>query len=84
MQLLGDEDQPHASFANLLHQLVGADDRARLLPDRLVVQGRLRSGRWILEKAVGGIVRPQQRIQFAAQLRIGAAGLVEIGRTLIG
>ena len=26
--LLGDENQPHAALANLLHELVRADDRA--------------------------------------------------------
>ena len=36
--LLGHEHHAHAAFADLLQQLVGADDRAGLLADRRLVE----------------------------------------------
>ena len=54
--LLGDEDDAHAPFADLLQQLVGADDRAGCLC--LVVDGDIHGDRRLVEEAalldVGG------------------------------
>src|SRR5438309_9970981 len=37
--LFGDKDQSHAAFADLLHQLVGADDRAGTLGEGMRLSG---------------------------------------------
>ena len=82
--LLGDEDQAKASLADLLHEFIGTDDRAGALGDRPVILGRVRARRDILEEAVRGVVGVQERFDFSAQFRVGAAGLVEVRGPAIG
>ena len=54
--LLGHEDDAEAAFADLLQQLVGADDRARLLGNRLHGSGALSVEGRSIEKAAHIIV----------------------------
>ena len=82
--LLGDEDQAEPSLADLLHELVGTDDRAGALGDRLVILGRVRARRNILKKAARGVVGVQERFDFAAQFGVGATGLVKVRGPAIG
>jgi hypothetical protein len=49
--LLGDEDQPHAAFANLFQQLVRPDDRAGPLADRVIDGGNEFAGRFVQKTA---------------------------------
>ena len=82
--LLGHEDDAHAAFADLLQQLVGADDRAGTFGDA--------SGRWSIgrirmrapqENCPASIVRCQKSIRPAlARSAISAAGFVKIRRAL--
>ena len=51
-------------------QLVGTDDRAGALGDRLVILSRVRARRNILEKAARGVVGVQERFDFTAQLGV--------------
>ena len=46
--LFGDKDQPHAPFADLLHQLIGADLCPGTFQDRLIERGR--GGRLICQE----------------------------------
>ena len=90
--LLGHEDGAHAAFADLLQQLVRADDGARAFgrvggdpsPDaevrpcprarRPAAPGSCPAASW----------RSQQRLHAAAQVRVVAAGLVEVRRRSAG
>jgi hypothetical protein len=56
--LLGHEDQPHAAFTDLLHELIGADHRAGPLADR-VIDGVVEGGVRLVQKAVGFIMGSQ-------------------------
>jgi hypothetical protein len=82
--LLGDEDQAKAALADQLHELVRTDDGAGAFGDRLVILGRLRARRDMLEKAARGVVGVQERFDFGAQLRVGATGLVKVRGPALG
>ena len=66
MLLLGDEDQAHPPLADLLQELIRTDDRAGALGDRLIILGRVRARRDILEKTARGVVGVQERFDFGA------------------
>ena len=70
--LLGHEHPAKAAFADLLQQLVAANDRASAFTDWLV----LRDNDGLLEEAAGLFMRLHQSIHQLAQLRVGAAGLL--------
>ena len=92
--LLGHEDGAHAAFADLLQELVRADHRAGALGDRQLdggaathlgpnsPGGRCGSHGVVPEKAADLGVRRQQSIHAAAQVGVGAAGLVQVGGAL--
>ena len=75
--LLGDEDQAHPSLADLLHQLIGADQCARAFGDWLVIGGCIRGKRPAHEFA-GFAVIPEQTFELGPQAKIRAASLVKI------
>ncbi len=78
LELLGHEDGAHAPFADLLEELVGADDCAEALRGRLV-DGRAGSGRhWTVEQAVGAVAGGQQ---LASMWAIRASSLPHASRT---
>ena len=77
--LLGDEDQAHTAFADLLHELVRADDRAGPFGDRRFIDGRTKSRGAMFEKAVAGLVGLEQPLDPLAQRPIFGARLVEVG-----
>jgi hypothetical protein len=64
--LLGDEDQAHAALADLLHQPVRADHRARAFPQGRFVGRGGRGGGGPVEQGVGLLVRPQQHLDAPA------------------
>ena len=71
--LLGHEDGAHAAFADLLQQLVRADDRAGVFGER--------SGSGI-QHALRPLVRQKQRLDCGAELPIVAARPFEKRRAL--
>ena len=84
MLLVGDEDQAEPSLADLLHELIGTDDRAWALGDRLVIFGRVGARRNVLEKGARAVVGVQERFDFTAQFRVGATGLVKVRGPAVG
>ena len=75
--LLGHEDDAHAAFADLLQQLVRADDRAGALADRMIHRG-VDAGRWCVEnEALLTFVLGQQPLDTPAQRRVLPASRVE-------
>ena len=74
--LLGDEDQPHAPFADLLHELVGADDGARALGDRLIKGGPLGRGR-LFHEVRRVLVSQEQLLDPLAQAGVPRTGAVQ-------
>ena len=77
--LLGDVDDAHAPLADLLHQLVGADDRARALREARRFDRERRRRRGGLEEAARLGIEGEEPLDAAPQLGI-AAGLVQVGR----
>src|SRR5438270_374409 len=76
--LLGDVDDAHAPFADLLHQLVGADDRARDL-ERGRAAPKLGRGRDRgFQEAARVLVGAQQLLDLTPQGHIVAARPVQI------
>ena len=73
MPLLGDEDQAEAPFADLLHQLVGADDRADISRRTVTHDGGRRRVRRLLRGALWVVhdkptwPRPKQKVAQAFQ-----------------
>ena len=76
--LLGDEDQAEAAFADLLPQNVGPDPRPGLFGDRRVIDRAANRFGWGFEKLGGGVVGFEQAIHFSPQLGVAAARLVEV------
>ncbi len=66
--LLGHVDDAHAPFADLLEQLVGADDRAGLSRERLVAGRRRVRDRGVCRKLPSPGLGGQQCLDAAAQL----------------
>ena len=80
--LLGHEHDAHAAFADLLQQLVGADDRAGPLGDgRLVVDGGIAVRRLLQESLYLG-VGCQQLVELCPLVRIVGTRLVQVTVTL--
>ncbi len=75
--LLGDKNQPHAPFTDLLHELVGADDAANPVAAARVTRGqRRRCGP--IEPAVVGGVSAQKSLDAAPYLVVASACLIQI------
>src|SRR5439155_21785658 len=79
LDLLGHEDCTHAAFAELLQELVRADDRAGALADRLI-DGGSRGAAWGFEKAAQLPLQFQQALDVGSQSRIARAGFIQVGR----
>ena len=77
--LLGDVDDAHAPFADLLHQLVGADDGAQSLRAARRLDRKRRRRCWGREEAARPGIEGEQPLDVATQLGI-AADLVQVGR----
>ena len=77
--LLGHVDGAHAPLADLLEQLVGADDLTGAFVDRLKIVGRIQDGRTALEETAGRLVCLEQPFDPRSQDLIAGACLVEIG-----
>ena len=76
--LLGHEDEAHAAFADLLQQLVGADDRAGPLGEAAPVDGLEQYlGRAIEERPVLFVGR-EQPIDHFPQARVAGASPVQV------
>jgi hypothetical protein len=84
MLLLGDEDQPHAAFADLFPQLVRANRGAGPLGDWFVIDRPQRSNRVMLEETAQFFLRGDQLDDVLAQGRLAAARFVEEGGSLDG
>ena len=78
--LLGHEDDAHAAFADLLEQLVAADDRAGVLGEQGVGGGRLVGGGVgaAIVAVDGGAVVGEQLLDAAAEGAVAGAGLFEM------
>ena len=81
--LLGHEDGAHAAFANLLKQLVRADDRARAFQQGLV-DGRTAGNRRLFQKTPRPEMIHDQFFDVAPEFRIVAASLIQKGGALCG
>src|SRR5262249_13787054 len=73
--LLGHKDQAHAAFADLLHELVRADDGAGAFPDRSFLDGHHRALSWWFQKTAGPKVIVDQVFEALSQFPITAACL---------
>ena len=80
LTLFGHVDDAHAPLADLLHQLVGADDGARLLREARRFDCERRRLRGRLEEAVRPGIEGEEPLDVATKLEI-AAGLVQEGQT---
>jgi hypothetical protein len=80
--LLGDVDDAHAPFADLLHQLVRADDRADAI-SRLLRDGvDRRSHCWRLEEVPGAVVDYEKRLDPGPQVLVTGTRAIEVGGAL--
>ena len=79
LRLLGDVDDAHAALADLLQQLVGADDRARGLERRGVAPGHGRGRDWLLEEVAGVLVGDQQGVDSRPEDCVALARPVQVG-----
>jgi hypothetical protein len=85
--VLGHVDDAHASFADLLEQLVGADLCARFLLRRLInSRCDANSRRRTFQKARAVVVGPQERLDSldggqVCTTNLGQVGLTSRGRT---
>jgi len=82
LELLGHIDHAHAPLADLLEQLVRANDCAGLFRERRCIDRGRRLGQRTLKKTAGLVVRLQQRLDFATQLVVCPTGLVEVRRAM--
>ncbi len=76
--LLGHVDDAHAAFADLLEQLVRADDRAGLFRERR--GGCRRLGGRSVQDAARGVVGGQEGLDALPQRVVAAAGALQVGR----
>ena len=82
--LLGHEDGAHAALADLLEQLVGADDRAGTLVQAHGLPGAVRVLRQLIDDPGGRGMGAEQGLDPLAQVGIARTGLIEIARPLLG
>ena len=85
--LLGHVDDAHAAFADLLEQLVRADDRAGALRDRRFTGRAARFDRWcrrLLHEVAGFVDRLQQAVDLRSQVGVVAASLVQVSGSFTG
>jgi hypothetical protein len=82
--LLGHVDHAHAVFADLLHQLVGPDDRPGALGDwaRGQISGRVQVQSGTLEVISELLLIMQQRLNLGAEVVIGTTTAIEIGQAI--
>ena len=80
--LLGDEDQPHAAFADLLYELVGTDDRAGTFGNGLVACDVLFLGP--AQESARILIEPAATPRPVAQGRVGSACLFEKAHEFVG
>jgi hypothetical protein len=78
--LLGHEDHTEATFADLLQQLVGADDRAGPLRDGVGHGGNALFGQ--VEQVAAAFVGTQQGFDLGAKFRMAGAGAFQVSGTL--
>ena len=71
LRLLGHEDDAKAAFADLLQQLVGADDRADAFGDGCIVDRGL-GGRSASQKVPAAVMDPQQVLDARSHFQIVA------------
>src|SRR5262245_22265854 len=84
MRLLRQIDDAHAAFADLLHQLVGADDRAGAVGETGRLGRNRRRKSWRFEEAGGALVDLEQALDALEQSGIRATSLAEIRPALAG
>ena len=87
LRLLGHVDDPHAPFADLLQQLVRADDRAGSFGQGRLGEARLVGGRredGVFQDVAGVKVGPEQTLHFAAQGGIVAASVRKVAGSFGG
>jgi hypothetical protein len=83
--LLGHEDDAEAAFADLLQELVGADNGARALGDRVIDGGgHLQRGSGRLQEAACSFVPGEQSVHLLAQVQVTAAHRIQVCGTLGG
>ncbi len=82
LRLLGHEDHAEAPLADLLEELVGADDGPNPLGDG-VVNGNDRAFGGFLQKAAGLVLSGKHFLDAPAKLGIVRARFVEISRTFL-
>ena len=75
LRLLGHVDDAHAPLADLLHQLVGADDRARAFREARRFDRDRRRRRGGLEEAAELFVIPQHRFHLLSQSDVATVRL---------
>src|SRR5207302_8565551 len=77
--LLGHENQAEAAFADLLQQLVRADNYAGSFPDRLLDGGDRAGGRGRFQEATDLRLGAEELLDALAYFGIIAADLVQVG-----
>ena len=82
--LLGHPDRAHAAFADLLQQLVRADDRAGALGERLVDGGGHTGGDRGVQETAGPEVGRDQFLDLGTLLDIVATSLRDVGSSICG
>ncbi len=82
LRLLGHEDDAEAALADLLQQLVGADDRAGTFGTTVVACGLLLLGP--AQESARALMSPQQLLDTRTQGRVRPAGLFEKAQLLVG
>src|SRR5205085_8145753 len=76
--LLGQEDDAHAAFADLLQELVPADDGAGTLVDRWHAHHAPKTGRRYIKRPSGFLVAVQELAYPAQEFGILRAGLLDV------
>ena len=78
--LLGDENQPKAPLADLLHEFIWADDCARSLEGAGCVPGDAGRRNRLLEELAQVVVGEQQGVDARPEVCVALAGAVEVAR----
>ena len=80
--LLGDEHQPEAPLADLLHELVGTDDCARSLEWAGSVPGDAGRRDRLLKEFAQTVVGQQQGVDVRPEVQVALARPVQVGASL--